>query len=599
MVRHWLMTATLALSVGVSASDIDAEPSAAHPSAPDAPSILQGKSSADTVTLSFLQAPIGEVFAMLSRIGRINIVLSKNVSGTVSANIFDSDIMDAINIVAEAGGYTVIPYGNSFLIDSPGTEGAGRSKQKTEIKIFKAQYSEPSQLSELLSKHLTEKGKVNILENRNLVVVEDTPEKVREIETLMASVDVQPRQILVEAKILEITLTDEDQFGITWDAPFGESLIGKDLNLYGNAVLASTGLTFNHYTGAIATVLTALDKKGRVRTLSTPKLIMTENQEAEVLVGNRLGFKVTTTTNQVTTESVEFLETGIILKVKAVVDNQDRILLELHPEVSTGSIANNIPSEATTEVTTQILADSGQKVFIGGLIKKSDTNTKTGIPILGDLPLVGGLFSQNSDIQTNTETVVIITPHLVEAETTTDPERSVEHVDRHDSLLRLKMTRSIGDYYHEEDEDYDLEQQWGSDTLDVDPNYGFEPLTISDRLRYERRDYWEPQSPPDPPVSDTPARTPPTVTEPKEYLEPAFPRTPSPESRSRDGRDEQVDAPSSPPSGQPEEPKRTGGWSWSDLFKPFASSSQPSAPDNDQDNRRSLWCSGVECNRRD
>jgi len=160
-------------------------------------------------------------------------------------------------------------------------------------------------------------------------------------------------------------------------------------------------------------VLNVLNEKGRVRTLSTPKLLALENQEASVIIGERQGYRVTTTINQVTTESVEFLESGVILNVIPSVDGQGRILMEIHPEVSTGTIQAGIPDKSTTEVTTVLLAEDGQTIFIGGLIKNSTDYQRNGLPVLGDIPVMGRLFSDIEEKVGMTETVVLITPYLI------------------------------------------------------------------------------------------------------------------------------------------------------------------------------------------
>ena len=124
---------------------------------------------------------------------------------------------------------------------------------------------------------------------------------------------------------------------------------------------------------------------------------------------------MTTTINQVTTESIEFLESGVILRVTPTVDASGGVMMSVHPEVSTGSVdTNGIPSQVTTEVTTRLLVPSDRTVFIGGLIKHSTTQTRRGMPVLGDAPGVGLLFANRRQTQTNTETVVLITPHIVD-----------------------------------------------------------------------------------------------------------------------------------------------------------------------------------------
>ena len=162
-------------------------------------------------------------------------------------------------------------------------------------------------------------------------------------------------------------------------------------------------------------MLDALRTRDRLRTLSTPKLLALEGQEAETIIGDRLGYNVTTTIDNVTTTSTEFLESGVILRVKPSVDEQNRIFLDIHPEVSTGSVSDDgIPNQTTTEVTTTMLVESGQTVFIGGLIKRTSEQTREGVPVLGDIPVLGLLFSNRAQSSVNTELIVLITPYIVD-----------------------------------------------------------------------------------------------------------------------------------------------------------------------------------------
>ena len=144
-------------------------------------------------------------------------------------------------------------------------------------------------------------------------------------------------------------------------------------------------------------------------------MLALEDQEAETIIGDRLGYNVTTTIDNVTTTSTEFLESGVILRVRPSVDEQNRILLDIHPEVSTGSVSDDgVPNQNTTEVTTSMLVESGKTVFIGGLIRRSSEQSREGVPVLGDLPVVGLLFSNKALSTTSTELVVLITPYIVD-----------------------------------------------------------------------------------------------------------------------------------------------------------------------------------------
>ncbi len=241
---------------------------------------------------------------------------------------------------------------------------------------------------------------------------------VDRIGKLLVELDVQPKQVMIEAKILEVTLDESENFGVDWKKIFGSA--GNTSGSFGTSGLASgsadkpsQGFFFSLLDRNLTAYLSALAARGRVRTLATPKLLAMENQESKAVIGDSTGYKVTTTINLVTTETVQFLESGVILKVTPSVDQQGRVLLKVHPEVSSASLIEGIPSKKSTEVTTELICEDGQSIFIGGLIKGKSSLERQGVPILGDLPVVGGLFSNRNESVSSSETVVIITPYVV------------------------------------------------------------------------------------------------------------------------------------------------------------------------------------------
>lgn len=367
--------------------------------------------SANSISISFRDAPIEEVFEMLSRKERVNILLGRGVTGQVSVNLYDVSVKHAIYAIADAAGFAVEERNGDYRIVDKKEAGTETANGNTQIRSFKVQYSNPKLVAEILTKHLSRYGKITPLLERNLLVAEDLPDFLERLAALLNEIDVQPKQILIEAKILEITLDRSQTFGIDWTA----ILSGGDVTLgtQGLAPRGIAGFFFNLVNDNVELFLAAQSSKGRVHTLSTPRLLALENQEATTSIGDNLGYRVTTTINQVTTESIQFLETGIILRVVPSVDGQGRILMRIHPEVSSGSISAGIPSKKSTEVTTSLLAEDGQSILIGGLIKNSSAARRTGVPILSDFPVIGNLFSNIEEAGLNTETIVIITPHIV------------------------------------------------------------------------------------------------------------------------------------------------------------------------------------------
>ena len=392
------------------------------------------------ISMTMRDTELAEVMEMLSRAERINILLAGDVAGEVSFSLYDVPLSEAIRSIANAAGFAVERRNGTYFVVSRDEAGAYAESDLTDIRTFPIHYADPAQLQTMLRPYLSEYGELTILAENRILMVEDTPEFIQRIEALIKSVDRQPMQILIEARILEVTLNSEDSYGIDW-ANFFETGDGTGefgtQGLEGVGSSRSKGLFFEIARSDITAKLSALEQDGRIRTLSSPKLLALENEEASVIVGDRRGYSVTTTINQVTTESIEFLESGVILRVTPHVDAEGRIMMDIHPEVSTGVVdANGIPSQATTEVTTRLLVASGDTIFVGGLIKQTQTENRNGVPILGRIPGLGLLFSSREVTSINTETIVVITPRIVGLTAGPWSTEQESEVDRRGELLK-------------------------------------------------------------------------------------------------------------------------------------------------------------------
>ena len=365
------------------------------------------------VSLALNNVEIAEAMEMLSIKERVNIVLAKDVEGEISINLYNVNLREAILSIANAAGYAVEFRNNSYFIMEREDSGKYSRSGLTELRTYRVKYSDTEDVEEILEAYLSEYGAITTLPNRKILVVEDLPSFLDQIELLIKEIDQQPKQIFIEAKILEVTLRDSESYGLDWAKLFSSDGGTGSFGTRGLSNIFSPGLFFNLVTPNVEVALDFLFERGRLRTLSTPKLLALEDQEAEVIIGDRLGFRVTTTINQVTSETIEFLESGVIMRVTPAVDGQGRILLDIHPEVSTGRVEDGIPNQVTTEVTTQMLVQDGQTVFIGGLIRRSLDQNKSGVPVIGNIPVVGRAFSNSSISSLNTETVVLITPYIV------------------------------------------------------------------------------------------------------------------------------------------------------------------------------------------
>ena len=414
-----------------------------------APAALQD-AGGGRVSLDFRALPIEEVFDLLSRRDKVNIIVSKGVTGPVSVKLYNVTVPQAIHAVASAAGYWVEMRDGDYIILGKETNldiiGA-----QTQIKTMTVQYSDVKQVADLLTRYASRYGKVTPLIGRKLVVVEDLPGYVDRMEKLLDQLDIQPKQVMIEARILEITLDDSERFGIDWKKIFGSAdersgSFGTSQFATGTAAAPSQGFFFSLVSRNLTAYFDALATKGRVRTLSTPKLLALENQESKVIIGDSTGYKVTTTINLVTTESIQFLESGVILRVVPSVDQRGRVQLKVQPEVSTASLTAGIPSKKSTQVTTELICEDGQSIFIGGLMRARSNTERNSVPFLGDVPVIGNLFASSSETTATAETVVIITPYIIRQplDAAKESEEKMRLIDKATGLimdLQLKLER--------------------------------------------------------------------------------------------------------------------------------------------------------------
>ncbi len=399
------------------------------------------KAGETRVSVVFRKVEVTEVMEMLSRHARVSISLGKDIEGEVSINLYDVTVDQAIRIVAESAGYTVETRNGAYMVvkrDEAGKFGVGGL---TVTQSFGLRYADATAVSAIVKESLSHFGKVTVLAERGMLVIQDLPDFMERIGRLIRTLDREPTQILIEAKILVVQLTDEYRHGIDWSHAFtygspqvpGTNNVGIRQQQIGAGPNAR-GFVFEWFTPHFTAILDALEDEGRIRTISNPTLLTMENQQAHVIIGSRLGYRVTTTTNQVTTESVEFLESGTILRVTPSIDGSGNVRLQVQPQVSDGQIdpTTNLPTQNTTEVSTTLLIPSGETAFIGGLISRVLTEGRTGVPFLMDIPGLRWLFSNHSQTNTHTETIVLLTPRIVGLGENTHPDSKyrVDHTER-------------------------------------------------------------------------------------------------------------------------------------------------------------------------
>lgn len=267
-----------------------------------------------------------------------------------------------------------------------------------------------------------------IADDRNNALLIMAPRRdYRKIEDALQSLDQMPAQVVIEASIVEVTLTDELRYGLEWffTSSSGEYTGEGSLNLNqdGGIGAEQPGFSFKviNPAGEVRAVLNALADKSLVNVLSNPTLMVLDNHSARIQVGDEQPVRSTETVTDGGTRSssIEFRDTGVILEVTPSVNAGGMITLDVSQEVTdVGQVdsATGQRSFLQRNVQTRVAVRSGESVVLGGLIRDNRTNARSGVPGLHDIPVLGHLFGRTSVTGQRTELLVMITPRVLRNE---------------------------------------------------------------------------------------------------------------------------------------------------------------------------------------
>lgn len=270
-------------------------------------------------------------------------------------------------------------------------------------------------------------GKITADEVNNAVVVHATPREYAMIEEALRKLDIQPLQVMIEAAITEVTLTDTLRYGVQWSWLTGKS----NFSVTDDAAMPTgpSGPGFSYFLAgtSISAALNALEQRTTLKVVSAPKLVTLNNQTAALQVGDQVpvssGSAVSVDNpNAPIVNSIDYRDTGVILKVTPRVNASGSVQLDVSQEVSDvnpnapsvgGSRTPPSPTISTRRISTTVAVQDGQVIALGGLFRDSRSYGKNGLPILSRLPVVGALFGNHNNQQNRTELIVLLKPHVI------------------------------------------------------------------------------------------------------------------------------------------------------------------------------------------
>ncbi|MCC6679191.1 MAG: hypothetical protein IT436_18855 [Phycisphaerales bacterium] len=431
------------------------------------------------VDLHVSDEDLANVLEMLSIQSQKNIVASKSVSAKVTANLYSVTFQEALDSILHVNGYGYIERGNFVYVYTLEELKEIEKQSRVRVaKVLKLNYLNSIDAAEFVKPLLSEGGTIKTngktkefvlgtvpggadeYAHDATLVIYDYEENVGEIERLVKELDTRPQQVLVEATILQTSLNEANAFGVDFSiiadqnfldfvGPGGplkvvDSMItGKGGQLSGGStttvpvpdggggtgVVGTAGNTAGPATlkvgvvsNDVAVFMRVLDEVTDTTILSNPKIMALNRQPSRVLVGRKVGYLNTTSTDTATTQTVEFLDTGTQLYFRPFVTNEGMIRMELKPQVSEAVIrdikdatgaAVTIPDEITNELVTNVMVRDGQTIVLGGLFRESTQSTRRQVPFLGDVPIIGTAFRGHEDETQRSEIIFLITPSIV------------------------------------------------------------------------------------------------------------------------------------------------------------------------------------------
>jgi type II secretory pathway component GspD/PulD (secretin) len=376
------------------------------------------------VTLEATGAELTAVLRMIADHHGLNLVLGPEIEGPVTVSIRGARLEEILDAILGVAGFAWHRVDNLLYVTGASATGMDPRVQGRTLQVYPLNYVSATDVEAVANGLLSPVGNAYVnqadsadqLRTREILVVEDTLAAHNRIAQYIAQIDTAPRQVLVEAHVLQVSLSDEERHGINLKAlaRFKGSQIVLEGSGFADTGSGGPSLSLRVDGRDMQSVIELIRRHTNSRTLASPKISVVNHQEAKIQIGQRLPYSVATTTQTTTVQSVEFLEVGIVLTVQPVITADGNVLMNVLPKVSGGKITENgFPEEETTEVQTTILMQDGGGVIIGGLIREDAVQSRAMVPFFGQIPVLGRLFRKSSDESRRNELIIALVTHVM------------------------------------------------------------------------------------------------------------------------------------------------------------------------------------------
>lgn len=363
----------------------------------------------DGVSVFAVAADAHELFTRLAKATGFGIIVDDTVKRAITTNLLNRKVTEVLDILVSTYGLSCRQVNGVFMV-SDGIPKGPSSYLLSDIDAITTQYVLAPNAKSLLPTFLQDHVKTNL--EQNAVILSAPAEVLRKFREDISQFDIPASQIMVEVLMVELTATGSKEFGLQadWTNAGREGSVKTEIGQVFFRTLATLPTGF-------AVQLNALVTQGKARVRANPRIATVSGEWASIFIGKQryLSTPVAMTGEDSETQK-NSIDAGVRLDMKLWTGGEREIIVEANPEISVMSAPDpktGLPEKSTRRAHTTVRVRDGETIVIGGLLQQETISNRTRIPILGDLPLVGGLFRSDDTRETTTEMAIFITPHLL------------------------------------------------------------------------------------------------------------------------------------------------------------------------------------------
>jgi general secretion pathway protein D len=374
------------------------------------------------ISLDFREASLRTVLEVLTRNSGINFVLDRDVRSDVKVTVLlrQAKVEDALDLITSTNQLAKKVIDPKTIIIYPNTPEKHREYQEQLVRMFNLQSSDAKGAAAFL-KSMLKIREPYVDERTNMIALRDSPENIQLAERLLAVYDAAEPEVLLDVEVLEVSSTRLTELGVKFPSSFTfaplSSSGGSDTTIADLKDLNSSRIS-----ASVGSLLINLRREvGDVATLANPKLRVRNKEKAKIMIGDKIPIPSTTTSGNggFSSESITYMDVGLKLDVEPVVYVDDEVAIKIGLEVSSLGTASKTASGTTVyqvstrNANTLLRLRDGETQLLAGLINREERNSSSRVPGLGDIPVVGRLFSSQLDNGSRTELLLAITPRVL------------------------------------------------------------------------------------------------------------------------------------------------------------------------------------------